>query len=73
MPVRNGNFGGNDRNTTIKAANVRKQLGMENSKSKDVRKAGDDEDRRNKKTRDREGWKRLSDEAVKKLEAAPYP
>ena len=26
-----------------------------------------------KKTRDRGGWKRLSDEAVKKLRAAPHP
>ena len=37
----------------------------------DVKKAGDEEDWR-KKTRDRGGWKRLSDEAVvKKLRAAP--
>ena len=39
---------------------------------RDVRKAGEDEDW-NKKTRDRVGWKRLSDEAVKKLRAAPQP
>ena len=26
-----------------------------------------------KKTKDRVGWKRLSDEAVKKLRAAPHP
>ena len=26
-----------------------------------------------KKTRDRGGWKRLSDEVVKKLRAAPHP
>ena len=32
MPVRNGNFG-TDRNTTTKAASVRKQLDTENSKS----------------------------------------
>ena len=38
---------------------------------RDVRKAGEEEDW--KKTRDRGGWKRLSDEAVKKLQAAPHP
>ena len=38
----------------------------------DVKKAGDEEDWR-KKTRDRGGWKRLSDEAVEKLRAAPHP
>ena len=32
MPVRNGNPG-NDRTTTTKAASVRKQLGVKNSKS----------------------------------------
>ena len=37
-----------------------------------VRKAGEEEDWK-KKTRDRGGWKRLSDEAVKKLRAAPLP
>ena len=36
----------------------------------DMRKAGEEEDWK-KKTRDRGGWKRLSDEAVKKLRAAP--
>ena len=35
-------------------------------------KAGEEEDWK-KKTRDRGGWKRLSDEAVKKLRAAPRP
>ena len=39
---------------------------------RDVRKAGEEEDWK-KKTRDRGGWKRLSDEAVKKLRAAPHP
>ena len=39
---------------------------------RDVRKAGEEEDWK-KKTRDRVGWKRLSDEAVKKLRAAPHP
>ena len=38
----------------------------------DVRKAGEEEDWK-KKTRDRGGWKILSDEVVKKLRAAPYP
>ena len=37
-----------------------------------MRKAGEEEDWK-KKTRDRGGWKRLSDEAVKKLRAAPHP
>ena len=35
-------------------------------------KTGEEEDWK-KKTRDRGGWKRLSDEAVKKLRAAPHP
>ena len=35
-------------------------------------KAGEEEDWK-KKTRDRGGWKRLSDEAVKKLLVAPLP
>ena len=37
-----------------------------------VRNAGEEEDWK-KKTRDRGGWKRLSDEAVKKLPAALHP
>ncbi len=37
-----------------------------------VRNAREEEDWK-KKTRDRGGWKRLSDEAVKKLGAAPQP
>ena len=37
-----------------------------------VRNAGDEEDGK-KKTRDRGGWKRLSDEAANKLPAAPHP
>ena len=37
-----------------------------------MRKAGEEEDWK-KKTRDREGCKILSDEAVKKLRAAPHP
>ena len=39
---------------------------------RDVRKAGEEEAWK-KKTRDRGGWKRLSDEAVKKLQAEPHP
>ena len=39
---------------------------------RDVRKAGDEEDWKKKK-RDRGGWKRLSDEAVKRLQASPNP
>ena len=37
-----------------------------------MRKAGEEEDWK-KKTRDRGGWKILSDEAVKRLRAAPHP
>ena len=37
----------------------------------DIRKA--EEEDWKKKTGDRGGWKRLSDEAVKKLQAAPHP
>ena len=36
MPVRNGNLG-NDRTTTTKTANVRKQLGTKNSRSNEGR------------------------------------
>ena len=39
---------------------------------RDVKKAGEEEDWK-KKTRDRRGWKRLADEAVKKLRAARHP
>ena len=39
---------------------------------RDVRKAGEEEDWK-KNTRDRRRWKRLSDEEVKKLQAAPRP
>ena len=37
-----------------------------------MKKAGEEEDWK-RKIRDRGGWKRLSDEAVKKLRAAPHP
>ena len=39
---------------------------------RDVRKTGEEEDWK-KKTRERGGWTILSDEAVKKLWAAPHP
>ena len=44
----------------------RSRLRWEDCVKRDVRKAGEEEDWK-KKTRDRGGWKRLSDEAVKKL------
>ena len=50
----------------------RSMLRWEDCVKRDVRKAGEEEDCE-KKTRDRGGWKRLSDEAVKKLWAAPRP
>ena len=50
----------------------RPRLRWEDCVKRDVRKAGEEEDWK-KKTRDIGGWKRLSDEAVKKLRAAPHP
>ena len=50
----------------------RPRLRWEDCVKRDVRKAGEEEDWK-KKTRDRGGWKRQSDEAVKKLRAAPRP
>ena len=50
----------------------RPRLRWEDCVKRDVRKAGEEEDWK-KKTRDRGRWKRLSDEAVKKLRAAPHP
>ena len=50
----------------------RPSLRWEDCVKRDVRKAGEEEDWK-KKTRDGGGWKRLSDEAVKKLRAAPHP
>ena len=47
-------------------------LRWEDYVQRDARKAGEEEDWK-KKTRDRGGWKRLSYEAVKKLQTAPYP
>ena len=52
----------------------RPRLRWEDYVERDARKAGEEEDWK-KKTRDRVrgGWKRLSDEAVKKLRKASYP
>ena len=50
----------------------RQRLKREDSVKRYVKKAGEEEEWK-KKTRDRGGWKRLSDEAVKKLRAAPHP
>ena len=50
----------------------RPRLRWEDCVKRDVKKAGEEEDWK-KKTRDRGGWKRLTDEAVKKLRAAPHP
>ena len=50
----------------------RPSLRWEDCVKRDVRKAGKEEDWR-KKTRDRGGWTRLSDEVAKKLRAAPHP
>ena len=50
----------------------RPRLRWEDCVKRDVRKTGEEEDWK-KKTRDRGEWKRISDEAVKKLQAAPHP
>ena len=64
-----------------KAAELRQQgrrrrgrpvMRWEDCVKRDGRKAGEEEDWK-KKTRDRGGWKRLPDGAVKKLQAAPHP
>ena len=49
----------------------RPRLRWEDCVKRDMRKAGEEEDRKNK-TRDRGGWKRLSGETVTKLRAAPH-
>ena len=46
-------------------------LRWEDCVKRNERKAGEEEYWK-KKTRDTGGWKRLSDEAVKKLQTAPY-
>ena len=51
---------------------VRARLRWEDCVKRDVRKAREEEYRK-KKARARGGWKTLSDEAVKKLRAAPRP
>ena len=48
------------------------RLRWEDCVKRDVKKAGEEEDWK-KKTGDRGGWRRLSDEAMKKLLAAPHP
>ena len=50
----------------------RPRLRWKDCVKRDVKKAGEEGDWK-KKTRDRGRWKRLSDEAVKKLRAAPHP
>ena len=50
----------------------RPRLRWEDCVKRDVMKAGEEEDW-TKKSRGRGGWKRLSDEAVKKLRAVPHP
>ena len=49
---------------------LRPMLEWEDCVKRDVKKAGEGEDWK-KKTRDRVGWKILSDEALEKLRAAP--
>ena len=51
----------------------RPRLRWEDCVKRDVRNAGEEEDWKKKKTRDRGGWKRLPEEAVKKLRSAPHP
>ena len=50
----------------------RPRLRWEDCVKRDVKKAGEEKDCK-KKTIYRGGWKILSDEAVKKLRAAPHP
>ena len=50
----------------------RPRLRWEDCVKRDVKKTGEEGDWK-KKTQDRVGWKRLADEAVKKLQAAPHP
>ena len=47
-------------------------LKWEDCVKRDVKTTGEEEEWK-KKIRDRGGWKRLSDEEVKKLRAAPHP
>ena len=57
MPARNGNFG-TDRNTTTKASSVRKQLGTQNSKSKEGR-------------QEKKGWVKGIDGRAEELDREP--
>ena len=50
----------------------RSRLRWDDCVKRDVMKTGEEEGWR-QMTRDRGGWKRLADEAVKKLLAAPHP
>ena len=50
----------------------RPRLRWEDCVKRHVKKVGEEGDWK-KKTRDRGGWKRLADEAVKKLQAASHP
>ena len=50
----------------------RPRLRWEDCVKRDVKKTGEDGDWK-KKTGDRGEWRRIADEAVKKLQAAPYP
>ena len=51
---------------------TREAKGETRGLKRDVKKTGEEEDWK-KKTRDRGGWKILSDESVKKLRVAPHP
>ena len=51
----------------------RPRLRLEDCVKRDVKKTGEKEDWKKKKTGDRGGWRRIADEAVKKLQAAPHP
>ena len=50
----------------------RPRLRWEDCAKRDVRKEVEEEDWK-KNTRDRGGWKRLADDALKRLRAAPHP
>ena len=50
----------------------RPRLRWEDCIKRDVKKTGEEGDWK-KKTGNREGWRRIADEAVKKLQAAPHP
>ena len=48
------------------------RLRWDDGVKRDVTKTGEEEDWK-KKTSDRGGWRKIADEAVKKLQAAPHP